>query len=223
MTMLAAPLDLSNLGTAVGSTTATKAATGANSAEAAQDRFLKLLVAQLNNQDPLNPMDNAQMTTQMTQISTVSGIEQLNSTLKGMAAQYTAMQTLQGTSLIGRDALVAGSGLHFQDGSAQGAVSLGTAAGSVQVDIIGTSGAVIDTLDLGALGPGQHAFQWEAGSTDPASVRGFSIRATQNGSPVTATPLTRVPVSAVSFQDGAMTLQLGNGQRLGYDQVEAFM
>ena len=70
--MLATPLDLSNLGTTVGSTTAASAKGNATSGEAAQDRFLKLLVAQLNNQDPLNPMDNAQMTTQMTQISTVS-------------------------------------------------------------------------------------------------------------------------------------------------------
>ena len=53
--------------------------------QASQDRFLKLLVAQLNNQDPLNPMDNAQMTTQMAQINTVSGIQELNATLKGMA------------------------------------------------------------------------------------------------------------------------------------------
>lgn len=223
MTMLASPLDLSNLGTTVGSTTATSAASGANSADAAQDRFLTLLVAQLNNQDPLNPMDNAQMTTQMTQISTVSGIEQLNATLKGMAAQYTAMQTLQGTSLIGRDALVNGNSLYFQEGNAQGAVSLAAPAGSVKVDIIGASGAVIDTVDLGALGAGQHAFSWNAGNTDPASVKGFSIRASSNGTAVAATPMSRVPVSAVSFQDGAMTLQLGNGQRLGYDQVAAFM
>ena len=71
MTMLASPLDLSNLGTTVGSTTAVKT-NNATDAQASQDRFLKLLVAQLNNQDPLNPMDNAQMTTQMAQINTVN-------------------------------------------------------------------------------------------------------------------------------------------------------
>ena len=103
--MFSAPLDLSGLGNTPGSSTA-KSATSATNAEATQDRFLKLLVAQLNNQDPMNPMDNAQMTTQMTQINTVAGIESLNATLKGMAAQYSSMQTMQGITLIGREALV---------------------------------------------------------------------------------------------------------------------
>ena len=53
-------------------------ATTANDSAAAQDRFLKLLVAQLNNQDPMTPMDNAQMTSQIAQINTVTGIQQLN-------------------------------------------------------------------------------------------------------------------------------------------------
>lgn len=223
MTMLAAPLDLSNLGTAVGSTTASSASGSTTSGEAAQDRFLKLLVAQLNNQDPLNPMDNAQMTTQMTQISTVSGIEQLNATLKGMADQYSAMQAMQGTALIGRHAVIDGNSLYFSGDTAQGAIDLSAAASSVTVDIIGTSGAVIDSVNLGALGAGQHAFAWDAGDVNAASVKGFSIRATNNGSAVTATTKSLVPVAAVSHQDGGIRLQLADGQRLGYDDVDAFM
>lgn len=223
MTMLASPLDLSNLGSTVGSTTATSASGSTTSGEAAQDRFLKLLVAQLNNQDPLNPMDNAQMTTQMTQISTVSGIEQLNATLKGMADQYSAMQSMQGTSLIGRHAMIEGSSLYINGDAAQGGLQLGTAATAVTVDIIGTNGAVLDSVDLGALGAGQHAFAWDATGVDASTVKGFAIRATSNGSPVAATPLSLVPVSAVTHQDGAMQLQLANGQRLTYDQVKAFM
>lgn len=223
MTMLAAPLDLSNLGTTVGSTTAAGTKGNATSGEAAQDRFLKLLVAQLNNQDPLNPMDNAQMTTQMTQISTVSGIEQLNATLKGMADQYSAMQAMQGTSLIGHHAVIDGNRLYFDGNTAQGAIDLGAAAGKVSVDILGTNGAVIDTIDLGALGAGQHAFAWDATGVDAASIKGFSIRATSEGKAVTATPKSLVPVAAVSRQDGAVQLTLADGQRLAYDKVQSFM
>ena len=222
MTMLAAPIDLSNLGTTVGSTTATTT-NKASDSQASQDRFLKLLVAQLNNQDPLNPMDNAQMTTQMAQINTVSGIQQMNETLKSMADQYSAMQSMQGTSLIGRDALVTGNSLSYDGSTGRGAVALDTAATSVTVDIMGTNGAVLDSVNLGALGVGQHAFEWDAGSVDPSTVKGFSIRATNNGAAITATPLSRVPVSSVSFKDGAMSLQLQNGQTLAYDQVRAFM
>lgn len=222
MTMLTTPLDLSNLGTTVGSTTATST-TGTSDADASQDRFLKLLVAQLNNQDPLNPMDNAQMTTQMTQISTVSGIEELNATLQSMADQYSAMQAIQGTSLIGRHALVEGNGLYFDGNAAQGAIELDTAATNVTVDIIGTNGAVIDSVELGALGVGQHAFGWDATGVDASTVKGFSIRATNNGAAITATPMSLKPVAAVSHKDGAMTLQLADGTRLAYDQVDGFM
>ena len=74
--------------------TGTKA-NAATDPAAAQDRFLKLLVAQLNNQDPMNPLDNAQMTSQIAQINTVTGISQLNDTMKAMASQASAMQMMQ--------------------------------------------------------------------------------------------------------------------------------
>ena len=79
-------------------TAATTAASGnspATDPAQAQDRFLKLLVAQLNNQDPMNPMDNAQMTSQMAQINTVTGIQQLNDTMKSMNAQFSSLQGIQ--------------------------------------------------------------------------------------------------------------------------------
>ncbi|WP_428572002.1 flagellar hook capping FlgD N-terminal domain-containing protein [Ramlibacter sp.] len=57
-----------------------------------QDRFMKLLVAQMKNQDPLNPMDNAQMTSQIAQINTVAGIEKLNATVESLAASFEALQ-----------------------------------------------------------------------------------------------------------------------------------
>ena len=100
--MLSSPLDLSNLGTTVGSSTGSTSASNATSPQASQDRFLKLLVAQLNNQDPLNPMDNAQMTTQMAQINTVTGIQQLNQTVKSLAEQFGQTQAAQAASLVGR-------------------------------------------------------------------------------------------------------------------------
>ena len=76
---------------------------------AAQDRFLKLLVAQLNNQDPMNPLDNAQMTSQIAQINTVTGIQQLNQTMESMSAQFNSLQVMQGTALIGRNVMTEGS------------------------------------------------------------------------------------------------------------------
>lgn len=220
--MLAQPLDLTNLGSAVGSSTA-KAATAQTDASATQDRFLKLLVAQLNNQDPMNPMDNAQMTTQMTQINTVSGIQQLNETLKGMASQFGLMQSLQGTTLIGREALVSGTQFGFDGNTGKAAFRLDAPAASVQVDVMGKNGQVIDTLDFGALTAGQHSFNWDGTGTDPTQIAGFKVRAANGGQPVHATSYSRLTVTSTGLNNGAMTLQLQDGRSLAYDQVSSFM
>ena len=86
-------------------------AVGGNSSTSnvdSEQRFLKLLVTQLNNQDPLNPMQNAELTSQLAQMSTVSGIEKLNSTLSGLVNQTGSNQLLQATSLIGQNVLSPG-------------------------------------------------------------------------------------------------------------------
>jgi flagellar basal-body rod modification protein FlgD len=215
-------IDLSNLGTTVGSTTSTSS-NNATDPEASQDRFLKLLVAQINNQDPLNPMDNALMTTQMAQINTVSGIQELNATLKGMANQMSATQSLQGASLIGREALIDGSELAFEGNVAKGALSLPSAASQVYVDIVGVNGEVIDTVDLGARSAGQHGFEWDKGAIPPASIGGFTVRASQGAESISATPLSRVKVASVGMSNGAINLQLANGRSVPYDQARAFM
>ena len=74
----------------------TPAVAGTNDATVTSDRFLKLLVAQMRNQDPLNPMDNAQVTSQMAQINTVTGIDKLNSTVQGLSTQFMQLQALHG-------------------------------------------------------------------------------------------------------------------------------
>ena len=76
-----------NTKTGAASNTGASSPTG-TSAQETSDRFLKLLVAQLQNQDPMNPMDNAAVTTQMAQIQTVTGVSTLNSSIQGLASQF---------------------------------------------------------------------------------------------------------------------------------------
>lgn len=188
-----------------------------------QERFLKLLVAQMQNQDPLNPMDNAQMTSQMAQINTVSGIQQLNETLKGMASQFSSMQSMQGASLIGRDALVEGDSISFDGSVGRGALELKGEAQQVYVDIFGKNGELIDTIDMGTRGAGTHAFEWDAGTVDVSKVGRFGVRASRGGDAVTAIALARLPVRSVGMGAGGMSLNLDNGRTLSYEQVRAFM
>jgi flagellar basal-body rod modification protein FlgD len=71
----------------------------------------------MQNQDPLNPMDNAQITSQMAQINTVSGIEKLNTSVPASTASFVQLQALAGASLVGHDVTLAGNRLSTQVGS----------------------------------------------------------------------------------------------------------
>ncbi|MCD2512724.1 flagellar hook assembly protein FlgD [Comamonas endophytica] len=190
---------------------------------AQQDRFLKLLVAQLNNQDPMNPMDNAQMTTQMAQINTVVGINQLNSTMEAMSSQFTAMQVLQGTSMIGRTVLSEGNTLSTPvDKVSTAAFDLSGTAADVKVNITTAAGTVVDTVKLGALDAGRHYFTWDSSNyTGDVSALRFQVASTNGTANVANTPLAPKMVVATSTTDNALTLELENGESLAYNKVKA--
>ncbi|MES1161469.1 MAG: flagellar hook capping FlgD N-terminal domain-containing protein, partial [Rhizobacter sp.] len=122
-------------------------ATSSASDPGSQDRFLKLLVTQLQNQDPLSPMDNAQLTSQIAQINTVSGIATLNTSVQGLSSQFLQMQTLQGASLVGKDVIVPGNKLDIADGVTQGGFEITSAADAVKVEVLSPAGKVLDTIN----------------------------------------------------------------------------
>src|SRR5688572_18744464 len=138
---------------------------GAKSAADIQDRFLTLLVTQLKNQDPLSPMDNAQITSQLSQISTVSGIDKLNETVSGLATALAASQTMTSVSMIGRQVLSPGSSLTLADKRAAAALELAGPADRVSVSVLGPAGDVVRRLELGPSGAGLRSFTWD-GATD---------------------------------------------------------
>lgn len=187
--------------------------------KAAQDKFLTMLVAQMSNQDPMNPLDNAEVTSQMAQINTVTGIQQLNTTMTSMAAQFGSLQALQGVSLIGRTAMIEGNTPVVEDGVAFGGFNLSSAADSVKVDIVGKNGAILGTTSLGAQQAGQQFFQVPMEGVDASQVASFTVTPTLAGKPVTATSIGLVPVAAVSMQNGALKLTDGHGKSYGYDKV----
>jgi len=206
-------------GAAAGAAGALAGGSGANS----EDRFLKLLVAQLQNQDPLNPMDNAQVTSQMAQIQTVSGIDKLNTTVQGLNAQFAQLQALSGASLVGRDVLIEGNRLVADNGVGHGGFELGSQADRVTLEVLDASGRVIDSADLGAMASGRHSFDWTpAAGVDPALAARFRITANLGTAAVAATTFTRDRVDAVSAGPNGLVLELANAGPLAYDQVKAF-
>jgi flagellar basal-body rod modification protein FlgD len=193
----------------------TGASAGVNTSEM-QDRFLKLLVAQLNNQDPMNPMDNAQMTSQMAQINTVTGIQQVNETLKNMSM-------LQSTSMVGRDVLIEGNSLSINKGVAAGAVDLPASATSVKINILSPSKQVVGTVDLGAQDAGRHAFEWDASQYTGAKPLSFEAVAVNGNQVVTPSSLVRDQVMSVGSDGGNMTVQLLGHSTVAYSAVKAIL
>jgi flagellar basal-body rod modification protein FlgD len=186
-----------------------------------QDRFLKLLVTQLKNQDPLSPMDNAELTSQIAQINTVTGIATLNTSVQALSGQFLQMQTLQGASLIGKDVIVPGNKLDITDGVGQGGFELAAAADSVKVEVLNAAGTVVDTVQLGASNAGVNGFNWVAGKYDNSSGLTFRVTATSGATKLDTTLLMRDTVNAVSTSGNSLTLELDRSGSTPYSSVKA--
>jgi flagellar basal-body rod modification protein FlgD len=189
----------------------------------AADRFLKLLVTQMQNQDPLNPLDNAQVTSQMAQINTVTGIEKLNTTMAGLTSQFVQLQALQGASLVGRDVTLEGDRIAVEGGSGVGGFELAGAADRVKVELLNPAGRVVDTLELGALGAGRHGFEWDAAAKAQADGDGYTFRvtATAGAATVLSAELMRDRVEAVSLAGDRLTLETRYSGLVDYQAVKA--
>jgi flagellar basal-body rod modification protein FlgD len=224
--------NLFQLPTTKGATSST--ATG-TSPQNLSDTFLKLLVAQMNNQDPLNPVDNSQITSQMAQISTVTGISNLNSTVGQMVSQLQQSQAMQSASLSGHVVLVPGSSLALAANSgssssapstmsAYGGFSLPQAADSVSVAVKDSTGATVRTINMGSLGVGVQDFSWD-GTTDSgakaaAGNYSYSVIASAAGQKVSATTYSAEQVVGVAPQsDGSLQFLLSNGSQVGFSSI----
>jgi flagellar basal-body rod modification protein FlgD len=198
------------------------AASAVSEATATSDRFLKLLVAQMQNQDPLSPMDNAQVTSQMAQINTVAGIDKLNATVAGLSSQFAQLQAVQGASLVGHDVVVPGNKLQIADAVGQGGFELAGPADNVKVEILAASGQVVDTLNLGAGTGGMHSFDWPAGNATTESGLRFRVTATSGATSTAATTLIRDRVDAITTAGNVFSLELANSGTVPYGAVRAF-
>lgn len=186
-------------------TTMTKSA-----AQESEDRFLKLLVTQMKNQDPLNPLDNAEVTSQMAQLSTVSGIEKLNATLQAMSSSFTSSQSLQAASMIGRSVLAPGSGLLLQNGAAVGGFELTQPVDRAVVTIKDAAGNMLHSVDMGSQQAGSVMFQWDgmtdSGASAPNGTYTFEVSAAQGGQKVAAENLSLGKVGSVSLASAGVVL-----------------
>jgi flagellar basal-body rod modification protein FlgD len=205
--------------------TSTSSLTAGSAADvkATKDNFLKLLVTQMKYQDPMNPMDSAQMTSQIAQLNTVEGINQLNATVSNLQASLMASQSMQSASLIGKTILADGNSISLLNGSANLSMRLEGAAESVIVDVINSSGRIIKTTDLGANAAGIQSFTWDGstneGGTAPNGQYTFQVNAKKLNQTVAVTPLIQATVSGVEVTSAGPQLSLNNGTNIALSTV----
>ena len=194
---------LTNLGINRSTSSTAAAATAKSSSSLGTSDFLKLLTAQLQNQDPFSPTDNSQMVAQLAQITSTSGIADMGATLKAIQTKLGGTSTADALAYVGKTILTEGTTAYGRaTGGIAGAVELDGDATDVSVSIEDANGQVLNTLQLGAQKQGTIAYDWDgktaAGAdagTGPFTVR---VQAAKSGATVTSRGLVWAPVAAVS-------------------------
>ena len=196
--------------------------TGSSKKTLGQDDFLKLMTVQIQNQDPLKPMENTEFFSQIAQFSTVSGIEKLQGSFSDLATQLSSSQSLQAASLIGHDVLVQSDVGVLYDSGMSGAVDV-PSSGDVHLEVRDGNGVLVRTLDLGTQPVGQLAFNWDGSDSDGAALpQGlYKISATvQSGSTATAaTTYALDQVSSVSLNGSGLNVEMLNLGEVAFTDV----
>jgi len=134
-----------------------------NSNELGQDAFLELMVAQLKNQNPLNPTDNQAFVAQLAQFSTVEGIDKLNTTTETMSTKFNSASALQASSMVGQNVIVEGNdnGLLLQNGIVSGYAEVPGTATNLELRIEDENGQLLERFSLGNRGEGSMSARWD--------------------------------------------------------------
>lgn len=216
--------DTTNSGVSSTSSSSGSSSLTTSSASDLQSSFLTLLVAQLKNQDPTNPLENNELTSQLAQISTLNGIEKLNTTLGSISGQIDSNQSMQASTLIGHGVMVPGTTvLAGNSTTTPFGVELEQAADKATATITNKDGTVVQTIELGGLKAGVHTFSWDGKLSDgTAATDGsykVSIAASSGATQLVAQPLQYALVQAVTRTSNGSTLDLGTYGNTTLDEV----
>ena len=190
-------------------------------------RFLTLLTTQLKNQDPLNPMENAEVTSQLAQMSTVDGIERLNKMFQSFVDNQSASDSMQAAALVGRGVLVEGKKLSLTESGAIGGFELDAPADKVVLSIKDASGLEVKQIQLDNVEAGSQNFIWDGTANDGAQaaqgVYTIEMSATMEGEKVTGRTLEFGPVTSVIRGAAGIDFQVGSLGIFKYDDIKQIL
>lgn len=182
-----------------------------------REAFLKLLVAQLSHQDPLQPMEGTEFVSQLSQFALVEQAVAQSSHLGVLSTQVGGLANNEAIGLVGRTVTVRGSGVAFDGTTAtSSSVTLGAPAARVTATLRDVNGRVVRTLELGARPAGALAVHWDGrdanGQPVPRGSYTLAVAAaTEDGRPVSVAQEVTGTVARVSFERGYPQLTLDTG------------
>ena len=146
-------------------TTNQSSSTAKSQTEEDSDMFMRLMIAQLQNQDPSSPADTSDFMQQIATMSQVESINQLNSSVNEMSQSMLSSQAaLQASAMVGQSVYITGDTVEVGTASspyAHGSFNLGTSSSDVRIKVYNSSGSLVDTMQLGAVSQGEHEFAWQ--------------------------------------------------------------
>lgn len=198
--------------------------------ELGQDAFLQLMLTQLQNQDPFQPMENGEFLTQIAQFSSVTGIENLNKSFSSVATALYSNQALQASTLVGRSVLVPGKDMKIAaGGEIKGAINLPASSDVVAVTIQDRSGQPVRTMSLGIQSAGLIDFAWDGKDQSGKAVAAGTYRVIANasidGKATALDSFLQAPVESVTLLSGGqgLTLNLGGVGERNFAEIKKIM
>ena len=205
-------------------TTPTSPAAIGNDSSEIQDNFMKMLMAQIKNQNPLDPAKPAEFTSQLAQLNTVKGISDLNASVTSLLGQIKGADFMGMSQVVGRNALVPGSVFGFNGASAVLGGELSGDSTDVRAVISDASGVTVDEVSLGPVKAGPLRLQWDGqlpnGSVAPAGAYRLSFQAVAaQGGSATAKTFVQSEVASVGREGDAVNLRLADGRVVSASDV----
>jgi len=179
-----------------------------------KNEFLDLMIAQLENQNPLEPQDNGAFISQLAEFSALEEMQQINNTVNDFSSQFQSTQALQASAMVGRSVLVPGTEAPLSsEGTVSGMIDLPSGTSALSVSILNGSGELVRRIEMGQQFAGSVPFEWdgmnEQGDVMPADKYTIKAESKTSAGPEQVDTLFSAKVNSVAIaQGGGVTLNL---------------
>ena len=190
-----------------------------------RNEFMDLMMAQMKNQNPLDPQKNEDFVAQLAQFSSLEEMQSLNSSVEDAMGQFRSTQALQASAMVGQSVLVQGNIANLgPEGEVKGAVDLPSGTSNLRVSVYNPSGELVRQMDMGQQGSGTVNFTWdgENGNGDLMEPGDYRVQAEAqyNGETQELATQLNANVDSVSLENGGVTLNLAGRGSVPLDQVK---